>query len=114
MRSPIGAKSRVLGSRRRTEVLVCIALLEETYAREVARVLKAPLLSVQRIVDALETDGVLAIRTSGRERRITLNPHYFAFSELRSLLLRLSLADPDVAGAVEALRRIPRKKGKPV
>lgn len=110
----IGGKSRLFGSERRTEVLIAIALLGETYAREVARVLSAPLLSVQRIVDALEADGILAIRATGRERRMTLSPRFFAVRELRELLLRLSEADADLLQAAGSLRRSPRKKGKPL
>lgn len=106
------SKPRLFGSARRTEVLVSIALLEHTYAREIARVLGAPLLSVQRIVDALESDGILAVRLSGRERRMTLNPRYVAAAELRVLLLRLSRAYPGVRQSVAVLRRSPRKKGK--
>jgi DNA-binding transcriptional ArsR family regulator len=108
----VGTQTRLFGTERRTEVLIAIRLLEETYARELARVLGAPLLSVQRIVDALEGEGILAIRSSGRERRITLNPRYFALSELRALLLRLSTATPQIVKAVESLRLSPRKKGK--
>ena len=108
----VGAQTRLFGTERRTEVLIAVRLLEETYARELARLLDAPLLSVQRIVDALEAEGILAIRSSGRERRITLNPRYFAVAELRELLLRLSIATPQIVEAVESLRLSPRKKGK--
>lgn len=107
-------KLRLFGSERRTEVLLAIALLEESYARELARTLRAPLLSVQRILDALEMEGIVAIRTSGRERRVTLNPRFFALAELRTLLLRLSEGDADLTEAVYSLRRSPRKKGKPL
>jgi hypothetical protein len=105
---------RLFGSRRRTEVLLATALLEETYARELARVLGAPLISVQRIVDALDVAGVFATRLTGRLRRITLNPRYFAVKELEMLLRRLALADQPLVDAVGAIRRRSRRKGKPL
>ena len=108
----IGSRPRLFGSERRTQVLVAVGMLQETYPRELARVLGAPLLSVQRIVDALEAEGVLATRLSGRERRIRLNPRYFALRELQALILRLARADQHTSAAVEQLRRSPRKRGK--
>ncbi len=40
-----------------------IALLDEMYAREIARLIDAPLISVQRIVDALERDEIVVTLT---------------------------------------------------
>jgi alpha-D-ribose 1-methylphosphonate 5-triphosphate synthase subunit PhnI len=106
--------NRLFGSSRRTEVLLGIALLEETYARELARVLQAPLLSVQRIVDALDREGVIATRLIGQQRRVTLNPKYFARKELEQLLRRLAQGDQRLLDAVGGMRRRPRRKGKPL
>ncbi|HEY5257902.1 MAG TPA: hypothetical protein VIJ12_05920 [Candidatus Baltobacteraceae bacterium] len=106
--------SRLFGSVRRTEVLMGIALLEETYARELARVLEAPLLSVQRIVDALDREGIVATRLIGRQRRVTLNPRYFARKELEPVLRRLAQGDQRLLDAVGSMRRRPRRKGKPL
>jgi DNA-binding Lrp family transcriptional regulator len=108
------AGDNLLGSVRRTEVLETIALLEETYSREIARVIRAPLISVQRIVDALERDGIIVTRAIGVERRITFNPRFYAAPELKSLLLRLSDENAPLRSAVTALRRRPRRKGKPI
>jgi DNA-binding transcriptional ArsR family regulator len=102
----------VLGTVRRTEVLQTIALLEETYAREIARLIDAPLLSVQRIVDALERDEIVVTRRIGVERRVALNPRFYAIAELKALLLRLSDRNERLIAAVSALRRRPRKKNK--
>lgn len=103
---------KLFGSRRRTEVLLGVALLGETYARELARLLNAPLLSVQRVVDALDEEGVVAVRSFGKERRVTLNPRFFAIAELRALLLRLAEGETEIQQAVSSLRRSPRRKGK--
>lgn len=105
---------KLFGSRRRTQVLIAVTLAGETYARELARLADAPLLSIQRVVDALEIEGVLAVRTSGRQRRVTLNPRFYAYAELRALLLRLAEGEQELESAVGALRRSPRRKGKPL
>ena len=105
---------KLFGSRRRTEVLVAIALLGETYPSELARVLQAPLYSVQNIVAALDREGVLAVRSAGRSRLVSLDPRYFAFSELKSLLLKLSTAEPGLRVATAARRSRPRRSGDPL
>jgi hypothetical protein len=108
------AGQKLFGTARRTEVLEALALLEETYARELARVLDAPLITIQRLVDGLEREGVVVTRLIGKERRITFNPRFYAGKELKALLLRLSEGDVRVSNSVNALRRRPRKKGKPL
>ncbi|MCL5258638.1 MAG: hypothetical protein M1314_02710 [Firmicutes bacterium] len=103
---------KLLGTRLRTRVLLAIALLERSYPREVARVTGVPLMSVQRIVNDLERQGVLASRRAGVQREVRLNPSYFAYRELKALLLRVSLADEGLTETVESLRRRPRRAGK--
>lgn len=105
---------KLFGSRRRTEVLVTIALLGETYASELARLLKAPLFSVQNIVAALDREGVLAVRSSGRSRLISLDPRYFASKELKQLLLRLSEAEPALRSAASSRRSRPTRGSRPL
>jgi hypothetical protein len=103
---------RLFGSRRRTEVLVTIALLGETFPAELARLLNAPLFSVQNIVAALDREGVLASRISGRARVVSLDPRYFAYKELKTLLLRLSEAEPDLRAVASGRRSRPRRAGR--
>lgn len=107
-------RSKIFGSRRRTEVLILVALLEESYPTELARLLKAPLYSVQKVVDALDREGILATRLIGRERRVSINPSYFAGKELLAFLLRLGEAEPELNDAAATVRRRPRRKGKPL
>lgn len=104
----------LFGTRRRTEVLLALALMEESHARELSQVLGAPLLSVQRIVKDLEAQGILVGRTVGRERRITFNPRYFGLAPLKELLLQMAMRDTDVDEAVANLRRRPRAQGKEI
>ena len=104
----------LFGSRRRTEILVTIALLGETYPSELARLLKAPLYSVQNIVAALDLDGVVATRISGGSRRVSLDPRYFAYAELKDLLLKLADAEPGLRAVAASRRSRPRRAGKPL
>jgi DNA-binding IclR family transcriptional regulator len=105
--------SKLFGSARRGELLILIALLGETYPTEIARLLEAPLYSVQRVVDALDRDGIVATRMSGGTRRVSLDPRYFAHRELKSLLLRLSEAQPALVEAATRRRSRLRRAGKP-
>lgn len=108
----MNAARRLFGSRRKTEVLILTALLEETYPTELARLLDARQYSIQRVVDALEEEGVLATRRIGKERRVSLNPRYFAHAELRALLLRMAVGETELKEAASRVRRRPRRRGK--
>jgi len=103
---------RIFGTTVRSRVLLTLALLEQTYPRELARVAKVPLMSVQRIVNDLERQGVVASRLRGAQREVRLNPSYFAASELRALLLRLSETNQPLVRQIESMRRRPRRAGK--
>ena len=63
----------LFGSRTRERVLKLLGLIERSYARELARVLDEDLSVVQRTVDDLERDGILASRLAGRTRIFELN-----------------------------------------
>lgn len=86
----------LFGSRRRTEILILLGLLEESYPSELASLLQAPLYSVQRILADLEDQGVVASRLRGRTRLVSINPRFYAVQELRALLARLALGEPDL------------------
>jgi DNA-binding transcriptional ArsR family regulator len=105
--SPFGGQSR-------TAVLVALGLLEDSYPRELARIVGRPLSGVQMALRALERDGLVAGRLVGRTRVVRLNPRYFARDELRRYLLKLADADPVLRARVEQLRRRPRRSGKPL
>lgn len=107
-------QQKLFGSRRRTEVLILVSLLGESYPSELARLLQAPLYSIQTIVGALDNEGILATRISANARRVSLDPRYFAFRELKSLLLRLAEAEPALLEAAASRRSRPRRAGKPI
>jgi hypothetical protein len=90
------------------------ALLGETYPTELARLLGAPLYSVQTIVESLDRDGVVACRLVGRSRLVSLDPRYYGFRELRALLLRLSEGEPALQHAAASRRSRPGGAGRPL
>lgn len=106
--------SSPFGSGRRTRVLLALSLLGESYARELARVLRAPLSGVQKALQSLELDGLVAGRSVGRTRVCQLDPRYFARDALRQFLLRLAEPETTLRSQVATLRRRPRRTGKPL
>jgi DNA-binding transcriptional ArsR family regulator len=106
------AVSSPFGSQTRTRLLIAFELLRQSYARELARLLGAPLSVVQKGLASLERDGLIAGRLVGRTRLFEINPRYFAVKELRDLLDRLAAADAGLKRRVSDLRRRPRRTGK--
>lgn len=106
--------SSPFGGQVRTRALVALALLGQSYPRELARILAVPVSGVQVALRGLERDGLVAGRLVGRTRLYELEPRYFALAELRRYLMRLAAGDPDLTTAVEGLRRRPRRSGKPL
>ena len=104
------AQTQLFGSRRRTEVLILLALLASSYPSELTRLLKAQLYSVQTILEDLEGQGIVASRRQGRMRIVSLDPRYFAFRQLRALLLRLAEAEPRLESAAASRRTRPRHR----
>lgn len=109
---PLLRRSKLFGSQRRTQVLVLLALLEESYPAELVRLLDAQLRSILYIVDDLEADGVVASQRLGRTRKLVLDPRYYAAAELRALLLKLADADPTLRKVAASKRARPRRRGK--
>ena len=103
---------KLFGSASRSRILTLVALLDETYPRELARLSGAPLPSVQRMVNDLEREGVIVSRIVGANREVRINPRFYGANELRSLLLKYAKRDPSLERRVSALRRRPRRAGK--
>ena len=106
--------SSPFGGVARTRVLMALVLLQESYQRELARILELPLSGVQQALRTLERDGLVGGRLMGRTRIIRLEPRYFARQELEAYLKRIARGDRNLTGRVEALRRRPRLAGKPL
>jgi DNA-binding transcriptional ArsR family regulator len=106
--------SSPFGGQARTRVLVALRLLDESYARELARLLGTALAGVQMALRGLERDGLVSARVAGRTRLYRINPRYFAREELQRYLLRLSEGDPELQRGVISLRKRPRRTSKPL
>jgi sugar-specific transcriptional regulator TrmB len=106
-------QSSPFGGRTRTLVLLALTLLEESFPRQLARLLEVSLNGVQQALRGLEIDGLVAARSSGRTRLYRLNPRYFACRELEAYLKRLAAAETELNESISSLRRRPRRAGKP-
>jgi hypothetical protein len=93
-------------------VLLALVLLEESFPRELSRVLESPLNGIQQALKGLEAAGLVSGRTVGRTRVFRLNPRYFAARELTAYLRRLAEPEERLRRQVEGLRRRPRRTGK--
>ena len=103
----------LFGTRNRTDVLVALRLLGETYPSELAALLKLRVFSVQRVLESLESAGVVVSRLAGRTRLVTLSPRFFASKELDALLWALGKQDIELQKKLATRRRRPRRAGKP-
>jgi len=108
------SRSSPFGGRTRTLVLLALSLLEESFPRELARILDVPLNGVQQALRGLEGDGLVAGRLAGRTRLYRLNPRYFARKELDEYLRRLAEPETELTGRIETVRKRPRRAGKPL
>jgi sugar-specific transcriptional regulator TrmB len=93
--------------------LLALSLTGSSYARELSRLLRAPLSGVQKALQSLEVDGLIAGRSVGRTRVFQLDPRYFARDVLKQFLRRLCEPETRLQREVSALRRRPRRTGKP-
>ena len=105
-------RSSPFGGRTRTETLLSLQLLEESYARELARLLERPVSGVLKALQSLEADGLVEARSVGRTRIYRLAPRYFAIAELKKYLERLTEPEDELRERVSRLRRRARKTGK--
>jgi DNA-binding transcriptional ArsR family regulator len=103
----------LFGTKMRTALLMLVAVLEETYPAELSRYLNTSISSVQRTLDKIEDEGLVATRPLV-VRTVTLNPLYPAVKELRALLLRLADGYPDYRRIKESRRLRPRRRNKPL
>jgi DNA-binding transcriptional ArsR family regulator len=106
--------SSPFGGQARTRALLALRLLDESYPRELARILGVSLSGVQMALRGLERDGLVAARTAGRTRLFRLNPRYFAREELQRYLLRLTEPEDELRQRVAQIRRRPRRTMKPL
>jgi predicted transcriptional regulator len=90
----------LMGTRRQTQVLALIALLGETYAFELSRLLDLSHQGVQNIIKDYQYAGIILSRRDRQYRRLCLDPNYFAYNELKALLVVVGNRDPMVQMAL--------------
>jgi len=105
--------SKLFGTPVRTAILVALRLLEQSYPSELAELLGVRLYSVQQVMKSLEADGVVASRSFGNTRQVSLDPRYFAHAQLSALLWQLGAHDHALQAQLASRRRRPRRAGKP-
>ena len=105
--------SSPFGGQTRTRALLALRLLGETYPRELSRLLETSLSGVQKALRSLEMGGLVAGRSVGRTRIYQLNPRYFAADALAAYLSRVAEPESRLRERSAALRRRPRRAGKP-
>jgi len=101
------------GSRTRTRVLLALELRGQSFPRELARLLEAPLSVVQKALRSLEQDALVTGRMLGRTRLLQLNPEYVALTQLRGLLASLLQADGQLGPRASGGRRRAPRTGSP-
>jgi DNA-binding transcriptional ArsR family regulator len=101
----------IFGTEMRTRLLLLIAVLDETYPGELAKYAGMSISSIQRTLDLLERENLIATRQLV-VRTVTLNPTYPAVKELRAYLLRLAEGYPQYLEIRESIRRRPRRRNK--
>lgn len=104
--------SDLFGTANRTQVLVAVRLLEETWGAELSKLLGLRISLVQIILNSYESEGVLVARLIGRSRVFSLSERYAAARELSALLWKLGSADVPLQQKLATRRRRPRRTGK--
>ena len=101
----------IFGSEARTRLLLLIAVLDETYPAELSKYAGMTISSIQRTLDLLERENLIASRQLV-VRSVSLSPAYPAIKELRAFLLRVAQGYPQYGKIRDSIRRRPRRRKK--
>lgn len=104
----------IFGTRTRSDTLLVLGMLGESYASEIARVLGTSLTGIQRALESLELAGVIVGVKRGVERRFRLDPRGPYTPELQVLLDKMALHDVGLQERLAETRRRPRRTGKTI
>ena len=110
----VTASASPFGSHTRTRALLALQLLTESHARELARLLTLHLSGVQKALQSLERDGLVAARAAGRTRLYRMSPRAPARREMERYLEKLLESETELRTRAAKLRRRPRRTGKPL
>ncbi|MEA3493048.1 MAG: winged helix-turn-helix domain-containing protein [Candidatus Margulisiibacteriota bacterium] len=96
-------------------ILLAILIRKEVYARDIASIFNAYLLSVQNQLKKLEKGGVVVSQKKGKTRLYSFNPRYPFLKELKNLLSRSLQFMPKAEKEKYYTPRLrPRRAGKPL
>jgi DNA-binding transcriptional ArsR family regulator len=101
----------LFGSQLRTDTLVAIGRLGETYISELARLLGRRPIEIRRAVASLESAGAVLTRRLGNVRIVELSRLFPEHEQLADLLLSMS-ERPLYAKRWRPVRKRPRAIGK--
>jgi DNA-binding transcriptional ArsR family regulator len=105
----------LLESEKKEKILLFLYTHGESYAREIARLLRYHVNTVQNQLLNLEGGGVLFSRLRGKVRIFGLNPRYPFKTELEALLEKvLSFVPDEEKERLYRPRLRPRRTGKPL
>ncbi len=105
----------LFGNETAAKVLLYFQAMSSGYPRAIAKTLEIPVSQVQRQLERLELEGILASKLIGKTRLYTWNPRCGYLSELRELLARgLDMLSEQLRAKFTQERGRPRRKGKPL
>ncbi len=105
----------ILDNKIKEQILFSIFVRKDAYARDIAAIFGAHLLSVQNQLKKLERGGVIVSKLRGRTRLYSFNPRYPFKKELEALLEKaLSFMSPVEKKKYYTPRLRPRRAGKPL
>ena len=102
----------IFGTATRTNVLLAIHMLGETYVTELSGMLEISLNQAQHALASLEDAGLIVREGMGRLRRVQLNPRSVLTPEISALLDKMAHYDVPLQKRLAERRRRPRKTGK--
>lgn len=104
----------IFGTVTRTNTLLVVYMLGETYPSQISEVLGIALSQVQKAVKSLETAGLVVTSIDGKQRKVMMNPRFTYKNELGALLQKMTVRAVDLQQKMAEYRRRPRKMGKEI
>lgn len=105
----------VLRAETQEKILIYLLLRGTGYGKSIAEFYGIPASPVQKQLERLETDGVIASQNIGKVRNFELNPRYPFLEPLKALLKAAVAAYPqELVSNLMVQRTRPRQPGKPL
>jgi DNA-binding transcriptional ArsR family regulator len=108
---------QLFASRIVEKILFYLIANEKSFASELKRSFGIPIFGIQRALTRLENQGILVSIVEGNNRLYYWNPRYPFLNEFKKLIEKAYSTLPDEVKKTyyeRAVRKRPRKKGKPL